>query len=327
MAKMLEALDLQPGHRVLEVGLGTGYNAALLKTLVGPTGRVVSIDNQPDCVLDATARLDGYGVETAVADGYKGWPESAPYDRIIATASVAGCPRNWWQQLAPEGLLVLPMRFPDGLAAQAVATLRRTTGGFQSLAVTGGGFMPLRREGDPANAALPRTITAYDGTGAASRQLLGLSGPAIEQLSAAARTRLLALALGPPATTTRTTPGALGALWHLQLSVPASRLVLAAGEAVGRMAVGVTNRGGRGLALLAPFLNGGRTGMRSLSWGSADCAEQLRRHLLSWVQLGRPDINRLDITITYADGGDVTPRRGGKTLRLADQSVRVGWNH
>jgi len=95
MAAMLEALDVQEGHRVLEVGTGTGYNAALLGALVGPCGQVVSVDIDHELVVQASARLAeaGYSwVQTVGADGLEGYPSAAPYDRIIITGGYSRLP-------------------------------------------------------------------------------------------------------------------------------------------------------------------------------------------------------------------------------------------
>jgi protein-L-isoaspartate(D-aspartate) O-methyltransferase len=88
VASMLEQLDVQPGDRILEIGAGTGYNAALLAELAGPTGRVVTLDIDADVVDAARAALasTGYGqVEVRCADGAEGHPPTAPYDRVIVT--------------------------------------------------------------------------------------------------------------------------------------------------------------------------------------------------------------------------------------------------
>src|SRR5256885_11588614 len=127
MAPMLEMLRLEPGQHVLEIGAGTGYNAALLDDLVGAGGEITSIDNQAEVVADARAHLDTAGrsrVRLILGDGYRGRSEGAPYDRIIATASVRDIPLAWRDQLREGGLLVVPLRFGPG--ANTVATLRRT---------------------------------------------------------------------------------------------------------------------------------------------------------------------------------------------------------
>ena len=99
MAPMLEDLDVRPGHRVLEIGAGTGYNGALLDHLVGPEGEVVTVDVDAGIAAEARTHLAdaGHGrVRVVVGDGYAGHEERAPYDRIIATASVPDLPRRRW---------------------------------------------------------------------------------------------------------------------------------------------------------------------------------------------------------------------------------------
>ena len=90
MAIMLDQLGLAPGHRVLEIGAGTGYNAALMKHLVGPAGTVVTVDLNEEVAAEAAAHLDAAGypdVTVVAADGAAGYPPGAPYDRIIATVT------------------------------------------------------------------------------------------------------------------------------------------------------------------------------------------------------------------------------------------------
>src|SRR5438093_1439548 len=86
MAIMLEQLQLEPGHRVLEIGAGTGYNAALMAHIVGNSGQVVTIDIDEELVASARRHLSAAGlsrVEVVRGDGALGCPDEAPYDRII----------------------------------------------------------------------------------------------------------------------------------------------------------------------------------------------------------------------------------------------------
>ena len=103
MAEMLEELQLEPGQRVLEIGAGTGYNAALLRHVVGESGRVVTVDVDADTAVRARRALKGSGVTVVTGDGREGYARGAPYDRIIVTASAAEIPRAWYEQLEPEG--------------------------------------------------------------------------------------------------------------------------------------------------------------------------------------------------------------------------------
>jgi protein-L-isoaspartate(D-aspartate) O-methyltransferase len=112
MAIMLRQLGLGPGHRVLEVGTGTGYNAALIACLVGNQESVVTIDVIPELIEQARGNLTaaGYaGVRVVCGDGAAGAPDYAPYDRIIVTTGTWDFPPQWWTQLRPGGRIVLPL--------------------------------------------------------------------------------------------------------------------------------------------------------------------------------------------------------------------------
>lgn len=113
MARMLEALDVQPGQRVLEIGTGTGYNAALLTHLTGSLACVVTIEYDAELAENARKALEqviGPGVTVITGDGFNGWEQGALYDRIIATASVPTLPMAWIEQLQVGGKLVMDLR-------------------------------------------------------------------------------------------------------------------------------------------------------------------------------------------------------------------------
>jgi protein-L-isoaspartate(D-aspartate) O-methyltransferase len=112
MAVMLEQLCVEEGMRVLEIGTGTGYNAALLSLLVGARGQVVSVDLDGPIAAAARRALreGGYRVRVVHADGRAAFPGAAPYDRIIVTASADTVPRAWFEQLMDGGLLQVPLR-------------------------------------------------------------------------------------------------------------------------------------------------------------------------------------------------------------------------
>ncbi len=103
MAKMLDALDLEPGMRVLEIGAGTGYNAALVTTITG--AEVVTVDVNPAVVAEARDSLGRLGlgdrVSVVEADGYLGHAERGPYARVIVTVACTGFSPRWLDQLEP----------------------------------------------------------------------------------------------------------------------------------------------------------------------------------------------------------------------------------
>lgn len=112
MAIMLDQLGLEPGHRVLEIGTGTGYNAAVMSAVVGPGGEVVTVDIDPELVARARSSLLAAGYDAVTvkcADGGYGDPEGAPFDRIIVTAGAWDIAPAWLGQLGPGGRLVLPL--------------------------------------------------------------------------------------------------------------------------------------------------------------------------------------------------------------------------
>jgi methyltransferase of ATP-grasp peptide maturase system len=136
MIRMLEALEVTDGMRVLEIGTGTGYNAALLAHRLG-SQQVCSIDIDPQLVSDARERLSrlGYHPTLVTADGAHGLAEHAPFDRIIATCALSAVPAAWIEQLRPGGLALVHIEGP--LGAGNLLALRRG-----AAAVLEGRFLP-----------------------------------------------------------------------------------------------------------------------------------------------------------------------------------------
>ena len=146
MAIMLEQLDLQPGQRVLEIGAGTGYNAALMAHIVGETGKVVTIDIDDDIVEGARMHLAaaGYGhVQVICADGGLGYPDTAPYDRIILTVSSADITPAWREQLRPDGRFLLPL-VVRGPQLSVTFVPQQDSNYWQSVSLRACGFVGLR---------------------------------------------------------------------------------------------------------------------------------------------------------------------------------------
>jgi protein-L-isoaspartate(D-aspartate) O-methyltransferase len=167
MAVMLEMLEIEPGQRVLEVGAGTGYNAALMGQLVGEDGSVTSIDIDPVVTGEAAANLHRAGiggVHIVTGDGWLGEP-GRTFDREIVTAECWDISPHWVDQLAEGGVLVLPLWLRPGLTL-AVAFEKR--GGIlvsRSLAICG--FMALRGpHGGPPRRALVSAVPWESGYGA-----------------------------------------------------------------------------------------------------------------------------------------------------------------
>lgn len=144
VAIMVEALQATEGHSVLEIGTGTGWNAALLATRLG-SNAVTSIDIEPLYVEEARERLAVLDLHPtlAVADGYSGYPSQAPYDRIVATCSVRQFPAAWLHQVRRDGMILADIRgsFAGGLAKVTRTTENEASGEFLPSRVS---FMPLR---------------------------------------------------------------------------------------------------------------------------------------------------------------------------------------
>ncbi|MEV6012607.1 methyltransferase, FxLD system, partial [Streptomyces sp. NPDC051976] len=146
VALMLDQLEAQPGDRILELGAGTGYNAALLAHLVGESGHVTTLDVDDDLVEGARAHLAAAGftnVKAQTRDGALGHAEGAPYDRIIATVGAHGVPHAWLDQLAPGGRLVVLQRL-KGSVSRSI-TYEQRDGRWTSISSKMNTFMPLRR--------------------------------------------------------------------------------------------------------------------------------------------------------------------------------------
>ncbi len=144
MAIMLEQLDLAPGQRVLEIGAGTGYNAALIAHIVGPDGYVVAVDIDEDIVESARAHLAAAGfqrVQVICGDGGFGYTDSAPYDRIILTVGAWDIAPAWYEQLKPGGRLVLPLSLNG---PQVSIALQLAGDHLTSVSIKDCGFMHLR---------------------------------------------------------------------------------------------------------------------------------------------------------------------------------------
>jgi protein-L-isoaspartate O-methyltransferase len=130
MVMMLEALDIQPGHTVLEIGTGTGYNAALLASLTGDASLVTTIDRDDLLLAQARQALEKHGgarMHVVKADGFEGYPQYAPYDRIIATVSVPTVPMAWVEQLRVGGKLVMDLQ--GSLTASGFLLVEKTPEG------------------------------------------------------------------------------------------------------------------------------------------------------------------------------------------------------
>lgn len=158
---MLEDLDVTDGMRVLEVGTGTGYNAALLTERLG-NDKVFSVDIDPELVALADVRLaaHGYRPHLKAGDGSNGFPQHAPFDRVIATCGMDWIPSAWIEQCRDGGKIMANLRGPFTPYALVLLTISDGTATGKFLHQSGG-FMPLRT--DPTK-PYDYTITIQRGT-------------------------------------------------------------------------------------------------------------------------------------------------------------------
>lgn len=126
VAAMLRLLEVHPGHRVLDLGSGSGWTTALLAHLVGPDGHVLGVERVPELVMrsrEALADLDlPWAVVRPAEEGVLGAPGEAPFDRILVSAEARSLPEALLDQLADGGVLVLPV-------AGEMTRVRRDSGG------------------------------------------------------------------------------------------------------------------------------------------------------------------------------------------------------
>ena len=321
MAAMLELLELRPGQRVLEVGAGTGYNAALIRHLVGASGRVTTIDIDRELAGTARSALRsaGYRASVVVGDGRAGWPRGAPYDRIIVTACADQVPRAWLDQLSEGGRIVLPLRLdPDGTAIQLIPVLERRDGRLRSAGMTWGGFMALH--GGDGGWRPPRAqVSATRSTGGDPVSLGHVAGAGLSGVSEQVARSLLARVISSTGElrargVTPMGPGRTPLLLvHLLLGIPERRRVSV--HTSRRIGIGTVDRRSGSLAVFSvpsPWSRRSSSEAALVRWrlesfagdgaaGDASAAE-LEGLLAEWNELRGAGRRRLHLT-AHARGG------------------------
>ncbi|MEU3165697.1 methyltransferase, FxLD system [Streptosporangium sp. NPDC006930] len=317
MALMLDQLGVEPGQRVLEIGTGTGYNAALLAHLVGPEGEVVSVDIDPDLVALAGEHLSAAGhseVRLACGDGSEGFAPGAPYDRVIATVGVWDLAPAWLEQLAPGGRLVVPL---DLRGVQRSVAMERDNGHWTSRSVLPCGFMRMRgpfagpettlvldRESD-LMISLPEAGEIGDVLGALDGPVVELSTEISVSLSQLLDGLSLWLAVHEPrwCTISEARPGWLA-------SPPLDTTGF-------RMAVGIVE--GDNLCLLEPSPDGTLIA-RGHGPDRVRLAREMVAHIQAWDMADRPMTTGLHID-AYRDA----PPPGVLVLRKRHTTLALSW--
>ena len=145
VALMTELLDPAPGARVLEVGTGSGYQAAVLAECVAQVYSIEIVAPLGERARSLLAELGYRNVEVRIGDGYRGWPEAAPFDAIVVTAAPDHVPQPLVDQLAPGGRMVIPVGRRGGVQDLLVIAKDRQ-GGTSTRRTIPVRFVPLTRE-------------------------------------------------------------------------------------------------------------------------------------------------------------------------------------
>jgi len=284
MAIMAEQLELQDRQAVLEVGAGTGYNSAILRELVGPAGKVVSVEIQPDVAGDARRNLQraGYNdVLVVTGDGGFGYRAGAPYDRIILTASASDVSPEWVEQLREGGLLLMPFRFSTMCLCVA---FEKHESELASRSLTCCGFMPMQGAYGP------------DVTGDDPRRPMGdglfISGPGSKGAPAELIEELL-----------KQRPRRVS-----DLIIPVNDFGLGGGlgtylalTEAGLVDIFTTQPERWGFHYISGLLDAKAKSLclvrrdAVVVYGSDTAAERYKKRALEWIEIGRPGIDRIRI--------------------------------
>jgi protein-L-isoaspartate(D-aspartate) O-methyltransferase len=145
VALMTDLAEIAPTDRVLEIGTGSGYQAAVLAELAARVYTIEIVRPLGERAAELLQALGYRDVETRIGDGYRGWPEAAPFDAIVVTAAPEKMPQPLIDQLAPGGRLVAPIG-PDGGHQQLLVLTKQPDGRTVTRSVLGVRFVPLTRE-------------------------------------------------------------------------------------------------------------------------------------------------------------------------------------
>ena len=143
VAFMTQSLEVGPGDRVLEIGTGSGYQAAVLSVLAKEVFTIEIVAPLADRARLTLQELGYRNIEVRTGNGYLGWPEHAPYDRIIVTAAPADVPPALVQQLKVGGLMAIPV----GVGDQELRIMRRLLTGMETIATLPVRFVPMTGKG------------------------------------------------------------------------------------------------------------------------------------------------------------------------------------
>lgn len=307
MALMLEQVALEKGLNVLEIGTASGYNAAIMKHIVGETGTITSLELDHDIALQAINNLSNAGfsnVNLVEADAAQGYSPRAMYDRIISTVGIWDVPIKWTQQLKPAGRLVVPI-WLDGVQISATF-IPQADGTFYSEDNRPCAFVYLR--GSSAGPQVSKRI------GSTSLVILA---DEVDKIDTASLHSLLSddqeiHSLGKYLEVEQYW---YGFQLYLMLNEPERYIFALYGIAPGQKAYGME---GDGIALITPggaAFAGYRDGGTVHTFAGSDAYLEMQNHLNQWLELGRPGKDQLRAHLIPKDHGKPAISKGKLYIR------------
>ena len=315
MALMIDQMRLKEGHNVLEIGTGSGYNAAIMQRLVEPGGRVTTVefDSQlAEQARDALQRVQMNRVLVVEGDGAAGYAPRAAYDRILATAGIWDVPRAWAKQLKPRGLIVAPIWF-EGSQYSAAFRLQ-PDGTLYSERNLPCGFVHLR------GVAAGPTLDLRVGNGS-----LAISSAHLDQIDAVALGMLLNADAQDGHLGHVLTSGDIsyGAMPFLALALPGDDSFATFSVLGDQQPYGID---GHGFAVItkgsACFVSAQGQG-KALVFGSADTLLAVQDGLSAWQAAGRPTADRLRMRLSPISGSRPSEPKRGAVYTRADHYLEV----
>ncbi len=302
MAIMLEQLNLQEGQNILEIGTATGYNAAILQTLVGHTGTVTSLELDHDLAQQAVDNLHRAGmsaINVVEVDASQGYSPRATYDNILSTVGVWDVPITWTQQLKSGGKLIVPI-WLDGVQVSA-AFIEQNDGTFLSEDNRPCAFVYLR--GDSAGPNIQKQIGS---------SALYLLADEIDKIDTAALHLLLSDDHEINILGQNMNPADYwqGFQLYMMLNEPKDYIFAVFHIQEGQKAYGM-EKGGIALfapasAAFAPYLFKGRVH----TFGGSDAFLLLQETYETWNKMGRADAQRLRVRLIPKSIGEIRVAQG-----------------
>ncbi|MBL8146327.1 MAG: hypothetical protein JNL34_08075 [Anaerolineae bacterium] len=315
MALMIDQLRLHKGHNVLEIGAGSGYNAAIMQWLVEPGGRVTTIeyDSQlAEQARDALQRIQMNRVTVVEGDGAAGYAPRATYDRILATAGIWDVPRIWVKQLRPRGLIVAPIWFAGGQYSAAFQL--QPDGTLYSERNLPCGFVHLR-----GVAAGPEVDVQVGGGSLmiSSGHLDRVDSVALHMLlDADAQDGRLGLTLKRGDVTFSLAP-------FLAMNLPDDNVFALYSVLTDQQPFGLDGPGfaviGKGSACFVPAEGQGRATV----FGGADALLTAQDAVSAWDAAGRPPVERLRLRLSPINGAPPAPGKHGRVFKRTEHYLEA----